>query len=583
MASSFPTTLDVWPGSGNVVDLEDAIEKLEVKVGVNGSAVTSSLDYRVGALEGGGGGTAKVDVDASTAALTTTATKTANYTAAAGEWVPVNSTAGAVTITLPTAPADGTRVAVQAVATGTNPIVIVSGGADLIDQSVVPPGNAFGDTTHYRINAGRTPSDGQVAILKYDATTDTWFARDSLLSETVVHRRKVVGDAFDRYQLIADGTVLRGDGTAAPTQAALITQAAYVVEGVGGKHAITAYGLHAAEKTRNVGSTAFGYYALYQNNPGDGCVAVGYEAMRLATAAADVTAVGFQAFRSLQTAAGGTAVGCQALYQCTTGHYNTGVGVFAFAALTTGHDNTGIGTSVFQFVTSGGDNVGVGYEAGTPVTVANKTTTGSRQVLVGRNTGQSTTTQLNDILALGHGALCGGNNAVAIGSGVLAGAAGAVAIGRDNAGTSATTSTANDFVLGTALHNVKVPGHLLIAAGSSGAPGIAFAGDTNTGIYQASTDRMDFVVNGGGIFAMFTADAEWYTNLRPGTDGTGEIGTSTKRWLQAQFTKGVAEWGHATLASQPAAIANADGTLADITTKFNSVLAVLRNKGSIAP
>lgn len=525
----------------------------------------------------------KTDITASIAALTTTATKTTNYTAAAGEYVPVNSTAGTVTITLPTAPADGSRVAVKAVATGTNPIVIVSGGADLIDQSVVPPGNAFGDTTHYRINAGRTPSDGFEVVLRYDTSIDTWFPQDSLLSNTVLLRRKIAGDAFDRWQLLADGTEMSGDGTAAPIQSRLVTQSPYVVEGVGGKHAITALGLHAAEDTRNVGVTAVGYYALAANNSGDGCVAVGYEAMRLATAAADVTAIGFQALRNLQTSPGNTAVGCQALYQCTTGHYNTGVGIFAFAALTTGHDNTGFGTSVFQFLTSGGDNVGIGYEAGTPVTVANKTTTGNRQVLIGRNTGQNTTTQMNDIVALGHAALCGGNNAIAIGSGVLAGAAGTVAIGKDNAGTPATTSTANDFVLGTALHNVKIPGHLLIAAGSGAAPGIAFAADSNTGIYQASTSRMDFVVDAGGIFSMFPGDAEWYTNLRPGTDGVGDVGTGAKRWRYGQFTKGVSEWGAAALGAQPAAIANADGTLADATTKLNAVLTVLRNKGMIAP
>lgn len=56
MASSFPTTLDSWPSAGNVADLEDAIEKLEAKVGVNGSTVATSLDKRISVLEAGGGG-----------------------------------------------------------------------------------------------------------------------------------------------------------------------------------------------------------------------------------------------------------------------------------------------------------------------------------------------------------------------------------------------------------------------------------------------------------------------------------------------------------------------------------------------
>lgn len=59
MATSFPTGLDALtnPTSGNTLaspdhagqhaDANDAIEALEAKVGVNGSAVTSSLDYKV--------------------------------------------------------------------------------------------------------------------------------------------------------------------------------------------------------------------------------------------------------------------------------------------------------------------------------------------------------------------------------------------------------------------------------------------------------------------------------------------------------------------------------------------------------
>lgn len=65
MAITFPTTLDVLnnPSDSTLMDdaqfnhatqhsnTNDAIEALEAKVGVNASAVPSSLDYRVGALE----------------------------------------------------------------------------------------------------------------------------------------------------------------------------------------------------------------------------------------------------------------------------------------------------------------------------------------------------------------------------------------------------------------------------------------------------------------------------------------------------------------------------------------------------
>lgn len=56
MASTFPTTLDAWGEvtdntdyvlAAHVNDLRDAVEKLEVKVGINSSAVTTTLDYKV--------------------------------------------------------------------------------------------------------------------------------------------------------------------------------------------------------------------------------------------------------------------------------------------------------------------------------------------------------------------------------------------------------------------------------------------------------------------------------------------------------------------------------------------------------
>jgi hypothetical protein len=59
MATSFPTGLDALTNptgsssltspdhAGQHADANDAIESLQAKVGVNGSAVTSSLDYKI--------------------------------------------------------------------------------------------------------------------------------------------------------------------------------------------------------------------------------------------------------------------------------------------------------------------------------------------------------------------------------------------------------------------------------------------------------------------------------------------------------------------------------------------------------
>ena len=70
MATNFPTALDDFtnpsgtdrldsvavPHATQHANLNDAVEAIEAKVGINGSLVTTSLDYRVGQLELGGGG-----------------------------------------------------------------------------------------------------------------------------------------------------------------------------------------------------------------------------------------------------------------------------------------------------------------------------------------------------------------------------------------------------------------------------------------------------------------------------------------------------------------------------------------------
>lgn len=60
--------------------------------------------------------------------LAPTAVKTGAYAAAAQDFVPVDATSGPVTITLPTAPADKTRVAVKKVDSSTNTVTIARGG-----------------------------------------------------------------------------------------------------------------------------------------------------------------------------------------------------------------------------------------------------------------------------------------------------------------------------------------------------------------------------------------------------------------------------------------------------------------------
>ena len=62
--------------------------------------------------------------------------KTSAYTAVAGDYVPVDPTSGAVTITLPTAPVNGTNIAVKMVAQGgtSNAVTIAAGGSDVFNS-----------------------------------------------------------------------------------------------------------------------------------------------------------------------------------------------------------------------------------------------------------------------------------------------------------------------------------------------------------------------------------------------------------------------------------------------------------------
>lgn len=68
--------------------------------------------------------------------LIATSVKTSNYTAAANDFIPCNTTSGSFTVTLPTAPIDRTQVGVKMVIQGsTNTVSIVTGGSDVFNKT----------------------------------------------------------------------------------------------------------------------------------------------------------------------------------------------------------------------------------------------------------------------------------------------------------------------------------------------------------------------------------------------------------------------------------------------------------------
>lgn len=284
--------------------------------------------------------------------------------------------------------------------------------------------------------------------------------------------------------------------------------------------------------TSGSNNTAIGAFALQVNTTGGTNTAVGSNALIANTTGEANAALGSSALSSCTTGGSNAAIGVGAGAAITTGSGNMAMGVNSLASVTTGSFNTAIGNGTLFFTTSGGNvgigelvladmttglNTGVGDRAGyTPAgNHANSTTTGTRQTLIGCQTGQGSATQRNDITAVGHSALCDGNYATALGSGASAGAAGAVAIGADNAGTSASTTVANEIKLGTSLHTVTVAGAEKVAAGGSASfatvGGALFdhfvdAGNTTTSetdLYSDSIPASTLSVNGHKIEAKY--------------------------------------------------------------------------------
>jgi len=106
--------------------------------------------------------------------LVPTAVKTANYTASAGDLVPVSTLGGAVTITLPNAPADKTVVGVKHVIQGsTNAVTVNAAGSDVFNNS--------GGATSLSL-----PLLAQGVLLQYRSTGAIWYvvSNDLPLSQT---------------------------------------------------------------------------------------------------------------------------------------------------------------------------------------------------------------------------------------------------------------------------------------------------------------------------------------------------------------------------------------------------------------
>jgi hypothetical protein len=117
-------------------------------------------------------------------ALVPTSVKTSAYTAAPGDFIPVDASSASVTITLPTAPTDKTRVEIKMIATsGSNTVTFNTGGSDVLNK-------ASGVTT------GTLSLLNQAIMLQYAATGSIWYVQSDDLPLTQLDARYPQSGAY---------------------------------------------------------------------------------------------------------------------------------------------------------------------------------------------------------------------------------------------------------------------------------------------------------------------------------------------------------------------------------------------------
>jgi hypothetical protein len=152
--------------------------------------------------------------------------------------------------------------------------------------------------------------------------------------------------------------------------------------------------------TTGINNNALGAISLRCNTTGACNVAMGNAAVCANTTGSNNTGIGRNALRCNTTADNNTAVGFDSLCCNTTGTLNVAVGTFALCRNTassntavghgalsinsTGTLNVGLGNSSLGSITTGSNTTAVGFASGYEIT------TGSNNLLLGKNAGRST-------------------------------------------------------------------------------------------------------------------------------------------------------------------------------------------------
>jgi hypothetical protein len=304
-------------------------------------------------------------------------------------------------------------------------------------------------------------------------------------------------------------------------------------------------------------------------------------------------AIGLNAGNAIDDGEGNVLIGIKAGWKVTTGDDNIVLGEEALVAETTGSGNVAIGDSALNSTTGAWFNVAVGYsalESGAPVL------SGEGNVALGGWAGANWEGDSDKNIALGY----------------MAGPASDTVEDEKlyiDAHATDTPLIGADF----STHVVTITGNLTVTGTISGTGGdfldkdgtIALTGDWDAGSFEIRAETFESdVATGTAPFTIASTTVVPNLNVDQvdGKDSTdlllvdgsqsltsnwtvGEfnfvLGTGTGTEIGTAANQKLGFWG-ATPVVQESTIADADGTLADITTKFNTLLASLETIGVLA-
>ncbi len=313
-------------------------------------------------------------------------------------------------------------------------------------------------------------------------------------------------------------------------------------------------------------NTAAGSQSLTNNTDGTQNAAFGYLTLFNNDSGTYNTAMGAQSLEYFSTSAStyNTALGQAALYGVngsSTGARNTALGARAGLAMTTGSNNILAGYQAGDAITSGSNNIVIGYDIDAP------SATGSNQMTIGNlifGTGLTSTGTTLSSGSVGIGVASpnatlevGGTGAVLLPRGtdaqrpslvsngmirfnststdfdVYAGGWKKLVMGTSSAGGVAGSDkqvqlnnngvlyASTGLTFSSSTGNLTLTnGALLAGAGSSGAPSLSFAGDSDTGLFNAGANGMALVSGGSWKMYLDATSVSAYQQFQMYTNST---------------------------------------------------------------